>query len=189
MFSSILIVLKSSVDGGVVGSSGFSIGGSTGSNTPPPVTFLAGCTHPSTYRNANHLFNHNCVFLGLYKSTLKVVISDDIAKSEFQQSFRLYGRFYNRALCSDNNYIHSFFRLGCILCPIPKCRYIHIILCFCLVYVYMHIDNYNINIWYLNRFLAKDRNWLNLSPSVKFLVLYRYANSSQYNSKCFRVTK
>ena len=55
--------------------------------------------------------------------------------------------------------------------------------------MYMHIDNYNINIWYLNRFLAKDRNWLNLSPSVKFLVLYRYANSSQYNSKCFRVTK
>ena len=56
-------------------------------------------------------------------------------------------------------------------------------------YMYTHIDNYNINIRYLNRFLAMDRNWLNLSPSVKFLVLYRYANSSQYNSKCFRVTK
>ena len=56
-------------------------------------------------------------------------------------------------------------------------------------YMYMHIDNYNINIRYLNRFFAMDRNWLNLSPSVKFLVLYRYANSSQYNSKCFRVTK
>ena len=56
-------------------------------------------------------------------------------------------------------------------------------------YMYTHIDNYNINIRYLNRFLAMDRNWLNLSPSVKSLVLYRYANSSQYNSKCFRVTK
>ena len=41
MFSSILIVLKSSVNGGVVGSSGFSIGGSTGSSNPPPVIFLA----------------------------------------------------------------------------------------------------------------------------------------------------
>lgn len=56
-------------------------------------------------------------------------------------------------------------------------------------YMYMHIDNYNINIRYLNRFLAMDRNWLNLSPSVKSLVLYRYANSSQYNSKCFLLTK
>ena len=55
--------------------------------------------------------------------------------------------------------------------------------------MYTHIDNYNLNIRYLNRFLAMDRNWLNLSPSVKSLVLYRYANSSQYNSKCFRVTK
>ena len=124
----------------------------------------------------------------MYKSTLKVVISDDIAKSEFQQSFRLYGRFYNRALWSDNNYIHSFFRLGCILCPIPTCRYIHIFYVF-VWYMYMHIDNYNINIRYLNRFLAMDRNWLNLSPSVKFLVLYRYANSSQYKSKCFLLTK
>ncbi len=55
--------------------------------------------------------------------------------------------------------------------------------------MYMHIDNYNINLRYLNRFLAMDRNWLNLSPSVKSLVLYRYANSSQYNSKCFLLTK
>ena len=104
------------------------------------------------------------------------------------QLFRLHGSFYNRTACSDNNYIHSLFGLGCILCPIPTCRYIHIFYVF-VWYMYMHIDNYNINIRYLNRFLAMDRNWLNLSPSVKFLVLYRYANSSQYNSKCFRVTK
>ena len=56
-------------------------------------------------------------------------------------------------------------------------------------YMYTHIGNCNINIWYLNLFLAMDRNWLNRSPSAKFLVLYRYANSSQYKSKCFLLTK
>lgn len=67
---------------------------------------------------------------------LKVVIKDDIAKSEFQQSFRLHGSFYNRTACSDNNYIHSLFSLGCILYTVPKCRYIHIVSCIGLVYVY-----------------------------------------------------